>query len=38
MTGLVVRTFLTMFVVLDPIGLVPMFLALVGERDAPGGT
>lgn len=34
MTGLAIRTFLTMFVVIDPIGLVPMFLALAGGRDA----
>src|SRR5882672_8475510 len=33
-TGLAVRTFLTMLVVIDPIGLVPMFLALAGDRDA----
>jgi multiple antibiotic resistance protein len=31
---LAVRTFLTMFVILDPIGVVPMFMALAGERDA----
>lgn len=34
MTDLALRTFLTMFVILDPIGIVPMFIALVGERDA----
>src|SRR6266850_2289426 len=33
-TGLAIRTFLTMLVVIDPIGLVPMFLALAGDRDA----
>jgi len=32
-TGLAVRTFLTMLVVIDPLGLVPMFLALAGSRD-----
>src|SRR5882762_10376163 len=31
-TGLAIRTFLTMLVVIDPIGLVPMFLALAGEH------
>lgn len=36
MTGLAVRTFLTMFVVVDPVGLVPMYLALVGSRSAAG--
>ena len=33
MTGWAVRTFLTMLVVIDPVGLVPMFLALAGSRD-----
>ena len=34
MLDLAVRTFLTMFVILDPIGVVPMFMALAGEREA----
>jgi multiple antibiotic resistance protein len=33
MTGLAIRTFLTMLVILDPIGVVPMFLALAGDRE-----
>lgn len=35
MTSLAIRSFLTMFVVLDPVGLVPMFLGLVGPRVVP---
>jgi multiple antibiotic resistance protein len=33
LTSLAIRTFLTMFVILDPIGLVPMYLALEQGRN-----
>jgi len=33
-TTLVLRSFLTMLVVVDPVGLVPMFLALASDRSA----
>jgi multiple antibiotic resistance protein len=33
MVDLAVRTFLTMFVILDPVGVVPMFVALAGDRE-----
>jgi multiple antibiotic resistance protein len=31
-TSLALRTFLTMFVIIDPIGLAPLFLGLAGQR------
>ena len=34
MTTLALRSFLTMLVVVDPVGLVPMFLALASDRSA----
>ncbi|QZZ18747.1 hypothetical protein J5X98_14875 [Leptothermofonsia sichuanensis E412] len=33
MTSFILRAFLTLFVVLDPIGLVPIFITLAGDTD-----
>ncbi len=33
LTGLAIRVFVTLFVIVDPIGLTPIFMALAGDRD-----